>query len=225
MPGSDLTPDELLTTTRAVRRRLDLDRPVEPTLIRECVEVALQAPSASNEQGWHFVVVTDAGLRSEIAARYRSAWHAYRSSPGFSAFDGLDDPEADPARRAVQERMVDGVDHLARRLASVPVHVIPCVKGRVESVPAPYAVVTQASTYGSILPAVWSFMLAARARGLGTSFTTLHLFHEDEIADLLGIPHADYTQVALLPVAHTIGTDFKPGPRRPVDEVIHLDGW
>ena len=222
MPFLDLSPDELLTTTRAVRRRLDLDRDVDVALVRECIEIALQAPSGSNEQGWHFVVVTDAGLRAEIAARYHQAWETYRSSPGFRAFDRHRD---DPAMQPIQERMVDSVDYLAANLASVPVFVIPCVEGRVETVAPPYAVVTQASTYGSILPATWSFMLAARARGLGTSLTTLHLFYEEEIANLLGIPANEYTQVALIPVAHTVGLDFKPAPRRPVDSVIHRDGW
>ena len=118
----------------------------------------------------------------------------YRASPGFSAFQVHRD---DPSMTGVQERMVSSVDYLAEHLAAVPVHVIPCVRGRVEAVPAPFAVVTQASTYGSILPAAWSFMLAARERGLGTAFTTLHLFHEQEVAELLGIPFEEYTQVAL----------------------------
>ena len=77
----------------------------------------------------------------------------------------------------------------------------------------------------SIVPATWSFMLAARARGLGTCWTTFHLAHEREAAELLGIPYEAATQAALIPVAYTKGTDFKPGPRKPLGEVIHWDRW
>lgn len=222
MGGLGLTADEVLTTTPAVRRRLDLGRDVDLGLVRKCVEIALQAPTGSNEQGWHFVVVTDNERRAAIAERYLAAWDAYRASPRFSAFQVHRD---DPSMTGVQERMVSSVDYLAEHLAAVPVHVIPCVGGRVEAAPAPFAVVTQASTYGSILPAAWSFMLAARERGLGTAFTTLHLFHEKEVAELLGIPFEEYTQVALIPLAHTVGTDFKPAPRKPLDDVFHVNEW
>ncbi len=222
MSTLNLSPDELLTTTRAVRKRLDFDQPVDMRLIRECVGIALQAPTGSNEQGWHFVVVSDPEKRQAIASLYRQAWTNYRNSDAFSAFR----VHADDASMApVQERMVSSVEYLANNLERVPIHVIPCVKGRVEQVPAAFAVATQASTYGSIIPAAWSFMLAARARGLGTAWTTLHLFYEAEVAKLLNIPHTEITQVALIPVAHTIGTQFKPGPRRSIDRVMHVDGW
>ena len=218
----DLSPDELLTTTRAVRKRLDFDRPVDDDLIRECLEIGLQAPTGSNEQGWHFVVVKDQKKRNEIGRLYLNAWKGYRNSDSFSAFRVHAD---DPDMEEVQKRMVSSTAYLAENLARVPVHVIPCVKGRFESLPADFAVVTQASHYGSIIPAAWSFMLAARARGLGTVWTTLHLFYEQEIAQLLGIPFEEITQVALIPLAHTIGTDFKPGPRRAADRVLHYDTW
>jgi nitroreductase len=217
-----LDPDALLSTTRAVRKRLDFDRPVEPELIRECLELALQAPSGSNAQGWHFVVVTDAAKRQALAELYRKAWAVYETMP----FAAHNVHANDPSMTAVQERVVASAEYLAQNLERVPVHVIPCVAGRVEAVPAPMAVLSQASTYGSILPATWSFMLAARARGLGTSWTTLHLWHEEEAAALLGIPHAEVTQCALIPVAHLLGgTDFKPAPRKSLDGVLHTNGW
>jgi len=217
-----LEPDELLTTTRAVRKRLDLERPVEDVLLRECLEVALQAPTGSNAQGWHFVVVTDAEKRRGLARLYRQAWSVYETMP----FAAHHVHAGDPSMTAVQERVVVSAQYLADHLERVPVHVIPCVAGRVEAVPAPMGVLAQASAYGSILPATWSFMLAARARGLGTSWTTLHLWHEEEAAELLGIPYAEVTQCALIPVAHLLGgTDFKRAPRKPLDGVLHWNGW
>jgi nitroreductase len=217
-----LSPDQLLTTTRAVRRRLDLERPVELALVKECLEVALQAPTGSNAQGWHFVVVSDPAKRLGLAELYRRAWAVYEQMP----FAAHHVHENDPSMSAVQARVVASAEYLARNLERVPVHVIPCVAGRVEAVPAPMAVLAQASAYGSILPAAWSFMLAARARGLGTSWTTLHLMHEAEAAKLLGIPHESVTQCALIPVAHvTGGTEFRAGPRKPLAGVLHLNGW
>lgn len=212
----DLTPDQLLSTTRAVRKRLDLTRPVEPELIRECVELATQAPTGSNSQTWHFVVVTDAVKRKKLGEFYRDGMEkaygpdaAKRKQP------------QDPAMARAQERVQDSAQYLAQHMGEVPVLVVPCIYGRLEGMPS----ITQASTWGSIMPAVWSFMLAARARGLGTAWTTLHLFHEQEAAEVLGIPYEKFTQAALIPVAHTIGTDFKPGPRKPLEKVLHWDQW
>ncbi len=219
MPATlDLDPDQLLSTTRAVRKRLDLSRPVSMDLVRECIELAFQAPTGSNAQGWHFVVVSDAGKRAALASLYEKAWSGYAAMPQSAANVHGDDP----TMAQTQERVMASAEYLAHHLAKVPVHVIPCVAGRVEAIPA---VIAQASTYGSILPAVWSFMLAARARGLGTCWTTLHLMHEQEAAEVLGIPFDEVTQVALIPVAHTIGTEFKPGPRKPLDGMLHLEGW
>lgn len=216
-----LDPDQLLTTTRAVRKRLDFERPLDLALVKECLEIALQAPTGSNAQGWHFVVVTDPAKRRGLAELYRKAWAVYEKMP----FAAHHVHENDPSMTAVQARVIASAEYLARNLERVPVHVIPCVAGRFEAVPAPLAVLAQASAYGSILPAAWSFMLAARARGLGTSWTTLHLWHEAEASSLLGIP-ADVTQCALIPVAHVKGgVEFRPGPRRPLDGVLHVNGW
>jgi nitroreductase len=217
-----LDPDKLLTTTRAVRKRLDFERPLDLALVRECLEVALQAPTGSNAQGWHFVVVTDAATRRGLAELYRKAWAVYEKMP----FAAHHVHENDASMTSVQARVVDSAQYLAENLERAPVHVIPCVAGRFEAVPGAMAVLAQASAYGSILPATWSFMLAARARGLGTSWTTLHLWHEAEAAALLGIPYDAITQCALIPVAHVKGKpEFRPGPRKPLGGVLHLDRW
>ena len=212
-----LTPDELLTTTRAVRKRLDFDRPVERSLIEECLQIALQAPTGGNRQRWHFVVVTDAAKRRAIAELYRRGWQAYLTSPTAAPNLHFDDPE----REAVQRRVGDSAQYLADNLERVPVFLIPCTPGRMDGLPAS----AQAGAWGSLLPAVWSFMLAARARGLGTAWTTLHLGHEREAAEILKIPYRDFTQGALIPVAHARGTDFKAAHRIPLGEVLHWDAW
>jgi len=200
--------DRLLTTTRAVRRRLDLDRPVAREVILDCLRIAVQAPTASNGQTWRWVVVTDAGKRAELARLYSEAGAAYLKHAA--------EHEPDPQTKRVYESAVALTEILER----VPVHVIPCMQGRVEGTPNGVA----ASAYGSIMPAAWSFQLALRARGLGSVWTTLHLFKEQEVAELLGIP-ADVTQVALLPVAYTKGTDFRPAERGPVEEITSWDEW
>jgi nitroreductase len=216
-----LTSDQVLTTTRSVRKRLDLARPVEPEVIRECLEVALQAPTGGNRQGWHFVVVTDAARRRALAEVYRKGWETYLSL-------AVNQPEAaarfaaqDPARAQTLQRVKASSDFLAEHMHEVPVLLVPCLWGRVDGQPS----VAQAGFWGSILPAVWSFMLAARARGLGSSWTTVHLFYEREAADALGIPYDRVTQAALVPVAYTQGVDFKPAGRQPLDDVLHWDAW
>lgn len=214
-----LGPDELLSTTRSVRKRLDLTRPVEPELIRECVDVATQAPTGGNIQGWHFIVVTDPAKRTRLAEWYASAFQQFYGDAD-AATARL--PQDDPAHIATTKKVVSSASYLAEHLAEVPVHVIPCIEGRTDRGEVPVAL--QAAIWGSLLPAVWSFMLAARARGLGTCFTTLHLVHDAESRELLGIPDR-IMQGALIPVAHTIGTDFKPGARRDLDRIIHTDGW
>jgi nitroreductase len=209
------TCDRLLTTTRSVRKRLDLSRPVEPEVIERCIEIALQAPTGSNAQGWHFVVVTDAAKRREIGELYRKAFEAYAGNDQLRPHYANDD-----LRAAQMPRVLDSASYLAQQLHAVPVHVIPCVEGRVESA----GVVGQASVYGSILPAAWSFMLALRARGLGAAWTTLHLIYEKEVARLLEIPDT-VTQAALLPVAHTRGGDFHPARRLPARELTSWNRW
>jgi nitroreductase len=209
-PMPDLTPDELLATTRSVRKRLDLDRPVEREVLEECLRLAQQAPTSGYAQNWHFVVVSDAGTRAALGELWRGVAIPYVERRAAAA-------GADP-RLA---KMLDAVRHLAEHLHQVPVHVIPCVEGRTEHAP----VVAQASRWASIIPAAWSFMLAARARGLGTVWTTFHLRHEREAAELLGIPYDRVMQAALIPVAYTIGTSFRPAARRPLDTIVHWDGW
>ena len=221
-PQLDLTNDQLLTTTRAVRKRLDFERPVPRELLIECLEIALQAPTGSNAQGWQFVFVTDADKRKQIGDLYSQAFDVYRTMP-FAAHAMHQD--GDDALKRTQAGVVDSAEYLAAHLGEVPVFLIPCIAGRVEAIPAPMAVMAQASTYASIIPAAWSFMLAARARGLGTAWTTLHLMHEEKIAELLDIPYAEMTQVGLIPIAYTKGTDFKPAHRKALDDVVHFDRW
>jgi nitroreductase len=209
------TVDHLLCSTRSVRKRLDFTRPVPQALIERCIEIALQAPTGSNAQGWHFLVVTDPALRKGLAALYQKAFKLYLETPGIRPTYEASDPRA-----AQMPRVVDSATYLAERLHEAPVHVIPCIEGRVEQA----GVLAQASVYGSILPAAWSFMLAARARGLGSAWTTLHLMYEQDAATLLGIP-AGITQAALLPVAYFTGADFKPARRLPATQHVHWERW
>jgi len=218
-----LSPDELLSTTRAVRKRLDFDRPLEMSVVRECVEIALQAPSGSNAQSWHFVVVTDEAKRRTISALYHKGVELYRSMD--VSAHALARAQTDPEDGRQMERVADSAEYLAANMHRAPALVIPCVTGRFEHVPGDFAVIAQASQYGSILPAFWSFMLAARARGIGTAWTTIHLMFERQVAELLGIPYDEVTQVALSPIAYTKGTDFKPARRKPIDDVLHVDAW
>ncbi len=223
MNAQNLTPDELLTTTRAVRKRLDLERPVEMELIKECLTIATQGPTGGNTQGWHFVVVMDADKRAALADIYARAWKVYKKSTG-SVFD-LFKKESSGARKRQLARVAESADYLVENLHRVPVHVVPCTGGRVEKIVGEYASVGLASVYGSILPATWSFMLAARARGLGTAWTTCHLMFEEEAAGVLGIPYEKVSQVALIATAYSIGLDFKPALRKPLDGVLHIDQW
>jgi nitroreductase len=217
MPLLHLTPDELLTTTRTVRKRLDLSRLVEPEVLKECLEIALQAPSGSNRQDWHFLVVRDESRRRALAELYRRSYQRYLASPG--AVNKLF--ANDPQRYLTQQRIMNSTAYLVEHIHNVPVHLIPCVNGRMEGLSSG----DQASRWASILPATWSFMLAARARGLGTAWTTFHLDYEEEAAEILGIPYHQVTQAALLPVAYTLGTNFKPASRASVEHVIHWDQW
>lgn len=214
----DLTPAELLSTTRSVRRRLDLERPVERHLIEDCLRLAQQAPSGGNRQGASFVVVTDPERRRALADIYLRAWDRYLAEGILGAPPSR---PTDPAARAQARRIGRSARFLVDHLAEVPVHVVPCHAGRTDGRPA----VVQASAFGSVLPAVWSFMLAARAHGLGAAWTTIHLFYEAEAADVLGIPYDEVSQVALIPLAHTVGTGFRPGPRAPLETFVHWERW
>lgn len=208
--------DRLLTTTRSVRKRLDLTRPVEPALLERAIEIAMQAPTGSNAQGWHFMVVTDAAKRRGLGDLYRRAFEAY-ADPSNPMRPDL---PPDDLRTRQLPRIIDSATYLAQHLHEAPVHVVPCIEGRIENA----GVLAQASVYGSILPAVWSLMLALRARGVGSAWTTLHLMYEQEAARLLGIPE-HVTQVALLPVAYFRGQDFKPAERLPARERTYWDAW
>lgn len=218
MPVLDLSIDALLTTTRSVRKRLDLSRPVEPEVIRECLELALQAPTASNSQSWHFVVVTDPHQRQALATIYRkgAAQYVEQMAPVYQQRMASSKQEATAVARAI-----DSGRYLIEHLHEVPVHVIPCIRGRADQMP----IVAQSGIWGSIMPAAWSFMLAARSRGLGTSLTSFHLYFEQEAAEVLGIPYEQVMQAALIPVAYTLGTDFKPATRKPLESVLHWDHW
>jgi nitroreductase len=201
MPGMDLelSPRDLLSTTRAVRRRLDLERPVEREVLLECIELALQAPSGSNRQSWHWVFVTEPEKKRVIADIYLGVF-AETYTPD----------RADP-------KVYASAAYLAEHFHEVPVMLIPCLSGR-----APDG--NQAGFWGSLLPAAWSFCLAARSRGLGTAWTTMHLLHEQEVAEVLGIPD-HISQGGLFPVAYTKGTDFRAGPRKPLGDVVHWETW
>ena len=213
----NLLPDELLTTTRAVRKRLDFDRPVPDAVIRECLAVAQQAPTASNRQNWHFVVVTDPDRRLALAELYRQGWQQYTQSPTAAPNLQYDDP----IRAAVQGRVGDSAQYLSDNLHRAPVLVIPCIVGRTDNAPT----LAQSAQWGTIVPAAWSLMLAARARGLGSVFTCIHLMHEEAAADILGIPYRRVMQAGLIPMAYTIGDQFRPGHREPLDDILHWNGW
>jgi nitroreductase len=204
--------DDVLTTTRAVRKRLDLSRPVDRPVIEQCVDLALQAPNGSNQQTWRWVIVDDPDVRHDLVAIYAAAMDDYinrdrRGSPP---------PRTDssPAR----QRMIESVLWLRQHFDEVPVLVVPTVGGRTDG----GSIFQQASRWGSIIPAIWSFMLALRSRGLGSAWTTLHLHREREAADLLGIPYDHNMQAGLFPVAYTLGTSFKSASRVPAADVI---GW
>ncbi len=215
-----LAPDQLLTTTRAVRRRLDFDRPVPDAILRECAEIALQAPTGSMIQNWQFVFVTDADKRAALAQLYRQGWEIYKQLPISAYHLNRETPQTS----AVQDRVVQSAEYLMENMHRVPVLFIPCVVGRPEAL-GERSTLVDASIYGSILPAAWSFMLAARARGLGTSWTTVHLFFEREAAQILGIPYDMVLQTCMIPVAYYTGEAFKPAPRKPLDGMLHFNGW
>ena len=213
--------DHLLTTTHSVKRRLDLTRSVEPEVIERCIEIGLHSPTGGNYQGWHFMVVTDPEKRAALADIYRRGRDAVtlRDMPQWREGD---------LRTPQYQDMVVVSDYLHDHFHEVPVHIIACVETEMEGVPVVYderfELFHTASIYGSILPAVWSIMLALRARGLGSAWTTAHLVYDKEAATLLGIPD-HVMQAALLPVAYFTGTDFKAAKRRPVREVTHWNTW
>lgn len=221
-PQLGLSADELLSTTRAVRKRLDFDRELPMSAVEECLTQAVQAPSGSNAQGWQFMFVTDPDKRAQLGDYYRQAFSVYRDMP--QAIHYLHKDSGDSSLTASQERSTSSAEYLADNMGKAPVLMIPCVAGRVDA-PGMGGNMAAASVYGSIIPAAWSFMLAARARGIGSAWTTLHLMHEEAIAELLGIPFAEISQVAMIPLAYTKGTEFKAAYRPPVETIMHVDQW
>lgn len=210
----NLSVDEVLTTTRSVRKRLDLDKPVPREVITECLELALQAPTGSNAQGWQWVFVEDPDKKKALADIYNANAKPYVNQPRPAYGDTRD------------ERMGlvrDSAKFLIEHFHEVPVLLIPCLQGRPDNAPAGMS----ASFWGSLLPAVWSFMLALRSRGLGSAWTTLHLIGDGEkqAAELLGIPYDEYSQGGLFPIAYTKGTNFKPAKRLPAEAVTHWNTW
>ena len=214
----DLTPDQLLATTRAVRRRLDFERPVGDDLIRECVAAALQAPSGGNRVRMQFVVIRDPDLKRQVGQVYRECWDVYTTLPPAPGAVETDDAGAD----ARQDRVRGSAAYLADHMADAPALILACHQGERVGDGPPFASV---SRMANVMPGMWSFMLAARARGLGTSWTTIHLFQEERVAGILGIPFETVQQVCLSPLAYTKGTDFKPAVRPEPDRVIHWDRW
>ena len=208
--------DHALSTTRAVRKRLDLARPLPRELILECISLAVQAPTGSNRQGWQWVVVTDAGAKRAVGSHYSKSWYEYAAAgrPEYA--------EGDPRRKQLP-RVVSSARYLADHMGEVPAMVIPCHEGRVDGPGTTNAEI--AGLYGSILPAAWSFSLAARARGVGTTWTTLHLRYEREVAGLLGIPYERVTQAALIVAGFFKGADFKPAERIPLEGIVHWEHW
>ena len=208
--------DHVLRTTRSVRLRLDFERPIDPAVIEECLEVALQAPTASNSQQWQWVVITDPDKISAVADIYRKSFQLLTDRP----------PEQRPAygpddsRTHQSEKVTKSAMYLAAEMHRCPAMLIACINGRIEQLPA----TAHAGVYGSILPGAWSFMLAARERGIGMAWTTIHLRNEADVAAVLGIPD-DVTQTVLFPMAYFTGEDFKPAPRVPLSEVVHWNAW
>lgn len=206
-----LSPDQLLSTTRSVRKRLDFDRPVERTIIEDCLRLAFQAPSGANSQGWGWVLVDDPVTKLQMAEIYRASQVDYINQ---QALEDRPPPSGRP-------QISSSVNYLRDNLHRCPVLLVPTINhsyGRATTF-------AQASTWGSILPAVWSFILALRARGLGSAWTTLHLYQEEQMAELLGIPHPENTQVGMFPVAYTIGTKFSPANRAKSEERIFWNRW
>ena len=204
--------DKLLSTTRSVRKRLDFEREVPREVVMDCLELGLQAPTGSNRQGWRWLVVTDEDKRRELGRLYRKGGDDYLAQ-------GL--AQARESGAAQDARVFDSAIYLAENIERAPVHVIPCIQNFLPENPPRFM---WAGLMGSVIPAVWSFQLALRSRGLGSVYTTLHLRCEAEAAALLGVPD-DFMQVALIPVAWTLGTNFKPAQRRPLEEIVHVNSW
>jgi nitroreductase len=216
-PTPSLTADEVLSTTRNVRKRLDLTRPVPRELIEECLRISYQAPIASNGFYPHYLVVTDPAKRAALAPIYKRAWDTYVTLPVAAPNLHFEDP----LHEAQQPRVTASATYLAEHFAEVPALVIPCISPRPQGQPT----WVESAIWGSVMPQAWSVMLAARTRGLGVAWTCLHLMFEEEAAGILGIPYADVLQAGLLAMAYSQGTDFKPAYREPLERFLHWDTW
>jgi nitroreductase len=210
----DLSVDELLTSTRSVRKRLDLEKPVPREVLMECLDLALQAPTGSNAQGWQWMFVDDPEKKKALADIYRHNATKYLAAPK---------PQFGDSRDERTPLVVDSAKYLNDHLHEVPVMMIPCLEGRPDGAPAGMS----ASFWGSLLPAAWSMMLALRSRGLGSAWTTLHLIGDGEkqAAEVLGIPFDKYSQGGLFPIGYTRGTDFKKAKRLPAEQLTHWNTW
>ena len=211
----NLSVDEVLTTTRSVRKRLDFGKPVSREVLMECLELALQAPTGSNSQGWQWVFVEDAEKKKAIGDIYLANGRDYLSAPSPQYAEG-------DTRGERMGKVRDSATYLAEHIHEAPVLLIPCIEGRDDETP-----LGGVSFWASLFPAVWSFCLALRSRGLGSCWTTLHLLRDGEkqAAEVLGIPYDRYSQGGLFPIAYTKGTDFRPAKRLPAEQVTHWDTW
>ena len=211
----NLSFDEVLTTTRSVRKRLDFDEPVSRDLLMECLDLALQAPTGSNTQGWQWVFVEDQDKKKAIGEIYLANARGYLSAPGPEYAEG-------DTRGERMGAVKDSASYLAEHMHEAPVLMIPCIKGREDKQP-----LGGVSFWASLFPAVWSYCLALRSRGLGSCWTTLHLLRggEEKVAGILGIPFEEYSQGGLFPIAYTKGTEFKPAKRLPAADLTHWNAW
>ncbi len=214
----ELGVDEVLSTTRSVRRRLDLEKAVGEPVLRDCLDLALQAPTGSLRQDWHFVVSNDRDQCREVGLIYQQVWTSMVTDDYVSSSAPR---QGDAGDQSSWLSMMGSARHLAEVFPEVPAIFVPCISGRLDGADA----MTQAVKWGSVIQAAWSFMLAARERGLGTCWTTVHLQRERDVAEVLGIPYDEVQQVALSPVAYTQGTDFRPGRRKPESKFVHVNGW
>mgnify|MGYP000350738989 CR=1 FL=1 len=226
MPAVISDIDVVLTTTRAVRRRLDFDRPVGREVIEECLRLAQQATMGSNQEDWRFVAVTDPARKAAIAALYREVWRETVERP-LASREPATVARLDPAvresgaARAAQARTLASVKYLVDNLERVPVLVFPC---SVKPVPAHVLGDRASGYYGSIVPVTWSFQLALRSRGLGSVLATAIVYRSGPLAEILELPEGCHP-FAMVPVAYTTGLDFRPAPRRPVGEILRWERW
>lgn len=209
---------ELITTTRAVRLRLDLEREVDPALLRDCVADALQAPQGSNLMRTEFLIVRDPDRIAAIGRIYREEFDRFYRASETGLFHRVD---PDPRHAAQSRRTRESAEHLAAVMSEVPAIVIPCLTPRL----AEGDVLTAKHRLATVYPTVWNFMLAARLRGLGTCWTGMTLGREADVAEIVGVDPAEVEQVCMIPVAHHTGTSFRQAWRPPAEEFIHWDLW